>query len=103
MTRSVFSRLWWLHCSALQLPQLAAQSVASPGWATRPAPIEFAAAALRTDLESFRSINGVRNSHTVLRAVPSEAGYRMALLLVRTPLHLPPPASSEPPSAERDE
>jgi poly(A) polymerase Pap1 len=59
------------------MPALAPQTLACAGWSTRPTPPEFSAAALRFDVESFRSINGVRNTHAILRAVPSASGARL--------------------------
>ena len=76
-----------LTFASLRLDALPPQNVSEPYWALRPPPQKFM---IETSLpprlayiESYRSMNGVRTTHAILRAVPSMELFRTVLISVR--------------------
>ena len=76
-----------LTFASLRLEALPPQQVSEPYWALRPPPqnfmIETSLPPRLAHIESYRSMNGVRTTHAILRAVPSMELFRTVLISVR--------------------
>jgi poly(A) polymerase len=76
-----------LTLASLEMEALPPQQVDQPFWALRPPPQPFitetALPPRVASIESFRSMNGVRTTHSILRAVPSMELFRTVLVSVR--------------------
>jgi hypothetical protein len=76
-----------LTFASLELEALPPQQVSQPYWALRLPPQNFITESSLPPrlayIESYRSMNGVRTTHAILRAVPSMELFRTVLLSVR--------------------